>query len=188
MRRVVSHRHWPRHADRKRSGGDLVVAARRQERRGPDHAVRHHRTSRRSSGCEVKGFDDVEVLRQARAQAPRPLPAVRRRRGDDGGRGRGARLEGSCRAGRALGQLHRRGPRRRAYDRGHVHGLQGEGAAPRVLAVLRHRHHHQRAAGHGVDPHRRDRPEHLARSARARPVRTRSARRSARSVTATPTA
>ena len=48
-------------------------------------------------------------------------------------------------AGASLGQLHRRGPRRRAHDRGHVRGDQGEGPAPRVLAVLRHRHHHQRS-------------------------------------------
>ena len=40
---------------------------------------------------------------------------------------------------------------------------EAEGPALRVLAVLRHRHHHQRAARYGVDPHRRDRPEHLAR-------------------------
>ena len=73
--------------------------------------------------------------------------------GAQGARGRGG----------PLGQLHRRGPRRRAHDRGHLRGVEGEGAAPRVLAVLRHRHHHQRAAGHDLDPHRRDRPEHLAR-------------------------
>ena len=95
-------------------------------------------------GCEVKGWDASEVVRQARAQAPRSLPAVRRRRRDDGGRGRGPRHEGSRRAGASLGQLHRRGPRRRADDRGHLRGDEREGPAPRLLAVLRHRHHHQR--------------------------------------------
>ena len=114
--------------------------------------------------CEVKDWEPSQVVRQARAQAPRPLPPVRRRRRDDGGRGRRARRARSRRARRSAGACYiGAGPRRRADDRGHLRRAAGEGAAPRLLAVLRHRHHHQRAAGHGLDPHRRDRPEHLAR-------------------------
>ena len=73
--------------------------------------------------CEVKSWDAQQVVRQARAQAPRSLPAVRRRRRDDGGGGRGPRHEGARRAGASLGRVHRRGPRRRADDRGHVRGV-----------------------------------------------------------------
>ena len=78
----------------------MVGAARRQERRGADHAVRHHRL-RDEVRVRGEGLGAVEVVRQARAQAPRSLPAVRRRGRHDGGRRRGPR-HAACRRARSI--------------------------------------------------------------------------------------
>ena len=181
------HRYRARHADRQRSGSHVVRVARRQERRGAHDLVRHHQL-RHELLVRGQRLGAEQVVRQARAQAPRSLPAVRRRRGHDGRRRRGLRHQGAGRPRASLGQLHRRGPRRRSDHRRHQDVGEREGAASRLLGLLRHRHHHQRAAGHDLDSHRRDWPELLARLGVQRRVRTRSARRSARSATATPTA
>ena len=139
-------------------------------------------------GCEVKGWDpsrffDKRELKHLDRFLQFGVAAGMMAVADAG---LGTRVPEA--RGGPLGLLHRRRARRRADDRGHVHGPGREGAAPRVLAVLRHRHHHQRSAGHDLDPDRRDRPEHLARLGVLVRARTRSARRCARSATATPTA